>query len=383
MENTRIKNIKQKALDFVEKCKSEDYSYRLCLNSEISPYATCFAVFIRNLLKDKTLKDDSSKIEKNIINSIKHFHQKKDIKEKPFRQLLCFSLSALSILDESKPALLNKYVSEQLTLYSKDKSLYELGCLKGIPGSGNQAMFYAIFLIHAKTYLGTNTSQEIKNWIQMHIKHSNSFGFWGNSNNLKHIHFQNGYHQYEIFDYLGIKNYLLFKSKEDLINLSDKYGHFAPIIGGGGCYDYDAIFILTSNNIKRDKELEGFLYKIKNNLILMQNFDGGFPENKLIKSDLKKFYNGEIFHLLNVLFKPEILIERIRAFISVHRPRNKFIHTHWTNYSRKWDESDLWDTWFRLLAIARIEIFLDNKKFKEWNMINYPGIGFHHLLKEN
>ncbi len=382
MSKYKIKKLKENVLKFLDKCEFNDCNYRLSTNSEISPYATCFAVFTRNLIKDQTLKNDSNKFEKNIINSIKKEHLKMNLRGKPFRQLLCFSLSALSILDESKPALLNDYVKEQLSLYHPDKPLNELGSLEGIPGSGNQAMFYAVFLIHAKKYLDINTSLEIDNWISNHILYTNSFGLWGKTNNLKHLHFQNGYHQYEIIDFLGIKNNKLWKYKNQLINLADQYGHFAPIIGGGGCYDYDAIFLLTSSNIKKDKELEKILCKIKENLILMQNKDGGFPENKLAKAGIRKFYLPQIFFILKAISRKELFIERLKILLSIHLPKNKFINTHWTKYSRKWNESDLWDTWFRLLAIARIEIFLDNKNLEKWNMINYPGIGFHYLLRK-
>ena len=114
----------------------------------------------------------------------------------------------------------------------------------------------------------------------------------------------------------------------------------------------------------------------------MQNKDGGFPENKLAKAGIRKFYLPQIFFILKAISRKELFIERLKIFLSIHLPKNKFINTHWTKYSRKWNESDLWDTWFRLLAIARIEIFLDNKNLEKWNMINYPGIGFHYLLRK-
>ena len=97
MSNNKIRNLKKNVFKFLDKCKSDDCNYRLCINSEISPYATCFAVFIRNLIKDQTLKNDSNKFEKNIINSIKKEHLKMNLRGKPFRQLLCFSLSAAII----------------------------------------------------------------------------------------------------------------------------------------------------------------------------------------------------------------------------------------------------------------------------------------------
>ena len=66
--------------------------------------------------------------------AVKKAHSKKNIQGKEFRQLLAFSLSALSILDNKSPTLLNKYIKEQLNIYNKN-SLNDLGCLKGSPGS--------------------------------------------------------------------------------------------------------------------------------------------------------------------------------------------------------------------------------------------------------
>ena len=64
------------------------------------------------------------------------------------------------------------------------------------------------------------------------------------------------------------------------------------------------------------------------------------------------------------------------------RPKYNSITTHWNNYNRKWDESNLWDSWFRMQTLARIEIYSDYKKFDDWGFIDFPGIGFHEYLKK-
>ena len=73
-------------------------------------------------------------------------------------------------------------------------------------------MFYAIFLIHGQKYINIDTKKEQKIWVEYHLKTMNKFGFWGESTNLKHLQFQNGYHQYEILEYLNI----------DIANISKK-----------------------------------------------------------------------------------------------------------------------------------------------------------------
>ena len=87
-------------------------------------------------------------------------------------------------------------------------------------------------------------SSQISEWIKLHLKNVNKYGFWGQSNTM----------QYSIF-----KMAIIMKSLRPLVEqapwtlaakntliFADDLGHFAPYPGGGGCYDYDAIFMLTS-----------------------------------------------------------------------------------------------------------------------------------------
>ena len=379
MKNLSSK-VKSKALDFLKSCRVDDYSFRLCPNSEESPYARCFAIFLTNLLKDNSLNKNYDQLKNAILIAVKKAHSKKNIQGKEFRQLLAFSLSALSILDKKSPILLNNYIKEQLNIYNKN-SLNDLGCLKGSPGSGNHAMFYAIFLIHGQNFINIETKKEQKLWVENHLKTMNKFGFWGESNNLKHLHFQNGYHQYEILEYLNIDIPNISEKLKNIKNLQDRMGHFAPYPGGGGCYDYDAIFLLTSKYINMDANLRSSLLLIYDQLLVEQNEDGGFAENKLINRKSFLFYKLACINLFNSLSMPSLFKERLRLFLSLHLKKNRRIKTHWTEYSRRWDESNLWDTWFRMLTLARIEIYLDKKKIKNWGMIKYQGIGYHHLLE--
>ncbi len=367
---------KDDVLGFVDSCSINQVNYRLSVLSEESPYARCFAIFIRNLLGDTSLKKDSNFLINAIVKSVKQFHSFQDLEGKPFRQLLCFSLSAISILDTKCVTLLDSYVSEQLSFYDQN-SLKRLGCLDGIAGSGNQAMFYAIFLIHSSEYMGINTSLRIKSWIELHIKSINSYGFWGDFHNLTHLQFQNGYHQYEIFEYLNVNfdNHPI--DVFDFVSLADKVGHFAPYPGGGGCYDYDAIFLLTSNYISYLPNLKDYLIQTSESILYEMNDDSGFCENILANSYKPIFYALAISHLYNSLDKPYLLKERLKSLISIHLPKNYRVRTHWTKYSRKWNESNLWDTWFRLLTLAKVDVFLNPENLKYWYFINYPGIGYH------
>ena len=46
------------------------------------------------------------------------------------------------------------------------------------------------------------------------------------------------------------------------------------------------------------------------------------------------------------------------------------IHT-----SKKWSDSDLWNSWFRVLALTNVILFSENQKIN-FRKIKFPGIGY-------
>ena len=50
--------------------------------------------------------------------------------------------------------------------------------------------------------------------------------------------------------------------------------------------------------------------------------------------------------------------------------------SHFDKYQKKWNESSLWDSWFRMLLLARIDKFNNYNSFNS-NFINFPGICFY------
>ena len=69
--------------------------------------------------------------------------------------------------------------------------------------------------------------------------------------------------------------------------------------------------------------------------------------------------------------------ERLSRFLALLRPKHNLIKTHWSDKKRSWSESNIFNSWFRMMTLARIEIFNDKEKIKDWNFLNFPGIGFH------
>lgn len=356
-------------------------NYIFTKQSEISPFARCFAIFGLRLLLCDNLKDMANVLSDLIIRDLDNF--KKCIIEsgqvlkfsKPYLQLLTFSLSALAILDKlDNEALIQDINSIISTNYLDD--LFLKKAFDGYPQSGNYAMFVAILALHISKY--GNQKVDLSQWEEQHLRYMNKFGFWGEGS-MSHLQFQNGFHQYQVFDYLGTKSVPWEIAADSVSQLADYEGHYSPYIGGGGCYDYDAIFFLTSNDgsIKKYSKL---LVKTANTLLSEQNEDGGFCESKKIRPRSFSYFTQSIRHVF--AGQGAARLERLHQMFTLLRPKHNSIHTHWTRYSRDWAESNLWDSWFRMLTIARIDIALNPENVKNWGFINYPGIGFHSALRK-
>ena len=362
---------------FTERCRSGVTAYRLTPASDESPYARCFGVFSRHLTGDLIEPLEQASLARAIRESARHTRGSGvDARGKGFRQLLAFSLSALAALGVLDDDPLEDLITEQI---SQDvaRTLAEYGCLAGRPGSGNQAMFTAIFLIHGREHLGIDTAARIDDWLTLHLRAMNRFGFWGPDSGMTHLQFQNGYHQYEILEYLRAHNPRREESIAAVRSLSDAEGHFAPYPGGGGCYDYDAVFLLTPGGRVPDVETDRVLSRTAATLLAEQQSDGGFVESLYVRPRGRMQIKRMAAHVASGARNPRLFAERLRFALTLQRPKHERIQTHWSVYARRWDESDLWDSWFRMITLARIHAARDQSSAAGWGFIDYPGIGYH------
>lgn len=372
-----VLDIIHKADKYIDSLETSE-GFKLFERSEISPFARCFVIFNKSLIK----KNDWLKIrEQQLINDLNldlyNIYQKMIINNidwrsnKFFLQLFSFTLSSLNILNgqlnDQNMEILKKILDIDLKKVFREKQVHQ-----GAAKSGNYSMFFAIFNIYANNYLKIDRSKQIHEWIEFNCSSINSNGFWGKENKMDYKQFQNGYHQYEIFEYLKMEKIPWDLAAKKTLLMSDRYGHFAPWPGGGACYDYDAIFILTSKFVN-DISQEKVLIKTLKNIINSQNFDGGFCESKYMNNNLIIRFLDIIKHIIS---QPRNF--RFRSlFINLNLLRNKHrnIITHWTKKHRKWDDSNAWDTFFRLSTIYRICNRLNFKEKDLFKINNFPGIG--------
>ena len=373
---------------FTEYINSQQISvleFSFCSNQKSSFFSNIFGLFNLNLVNKLNYSCDqkeciSKKIKEN-LDTFKSSLVKSKIPlstYKPYLQLLTFSLTALKLVDKLDSINLEHHILP-LIPKSIQNCLSEQNVHLGYPKSGNYAMFMAIILLHATQYLNEDQSSKIDEWVDYHLQHINRFGFWGDHSTMSHLQFQNGYHQYEIFEYLGVKNSKSEAAADAVASLADSRGRFAPYPGGGGCYDYDAIAIITSGGDNVVSKHRDLLSRTYSSILKDQNEDGGFCESKYIRPRSLNNYLLALKHAFNA--KGTARKERFRQAITLQRPKyNRVIGaSHWTadSYNRGWDESNLWDSYFRMSAIARIEIALNYNNNGEWNFVDYPGIGFH------
>jgi hypothetical protein len=359
--------------------------FRLTPRAESTPYARCFAVFGMQLLQERSTLEANADVWAAAIRADLDALRAQRLaagavlsEDKPYLQLLTLSLSALSVLDRLDADPLETHVRPVLAL-DVDAKLSAAGALQGMPQSGNQAMFMAILLLHARRWLGMDVARQIEWWEAAHLAAMNQFGFWGTATSMSHLQFQNGYHQYEILAYLGRKVQRWDAAADHVASLADADGHFAPYPGGGGCYDYDAVFMITGAGeeaVVRHREL---LLRTARSIIREQNPDGGFGESHFVRPRSPRNLRRLVAHALSG--RGAARKERLRWALTLLRSRHDRIGTHWSRYSRGWAESDLWDSWFRTLTIARIASALDPAQASSWGFIDYPGIGHHSSLE--
>tara|TARA_B100000989_G_scaffold145077_1_gene108118 strand:- start:40539 stop:41705 length:1167 start_codon:yes stop_codon:yes gene_type:complete len=375
--NLNISKIIETTNQFIDKLETPD-GFKLFERSEISPFARCFVIFNKSLTKQYNWLEERKQFLIKDLNIDLHILYKEKVEnkiewrdDKSFLQLFCFTLSSLNILN-------GKLTDQNLEILKKildtdfKKNLEKKGVHRGTAKSGNHSMFFAIFNIYANNYLNIDRTKQIKDWLEFNSNTINSNGFWGKKVYMDYLQFQNGYHQYEIFEYLEFNKVSWNNAARKTLLMSDKLGHFAPWPGGGACYDYDAIFMLTSKFVN-DFGQQNVLKKTLNSIIDEQNDDGGFCESKYLRRNvLIKFINM----INHIIFQPKhVKLRSILINLNLLRYKNRNIITYWTPTDRRWDESNAWDTFFRLSTIFRIcnRLNLDEKNLFKIN--KFPGIG--------
>ena len=386
-----MSNPKTNVINFVNSLRVTPCHYRLSKHSDCTIYSSIFALFIYDLLDELS---SWTKPEKDLwidyINSFQdkesglffpqHFSQI-DFYSKANFQLTSFCLSALSIL-EGKPKYNLKFIEGWRTKENVDEYLKKFGCWEGKRGSGNYAMFLGIFLTYSYELNRSPKRMElVDEWFDRHNKYQNRVtGFWGKQIiNKYYWGFQNAFHQFVIYDYWNRPTLFYDKVVDAILKLQDRDGLFAMSPGGGGCWDYDAIhslIILGLKNEYRKEEINKSLLRAYKSLLANQNTDGGFCESQMRSNSFLRSLKYLPYYFTGN--NPFVWWSRFKTTSLISLKKNRLIQNHWSNIGHAWHESDLWNTWFRLLAICEIEssVEIDDKLFDNCKFQNFIGLGF-------
>ena len=394
-----FKRLKNDVLLWLDSLKLPESScrHKFHANADDTIFCSCFALFTLDLFKETekfTQQEEQDWIshiqsfqnkEHGYFEPEKYYHQDK---ERTRYQLTCFCLSALGILS-AEPKFPLTFVEQWKTSDDVKEYLFDRGCHEGRPGSGNKAMFLAIFL----TYEYERAKQDhlldkIGAWFEFHNETQNRNGFWGSDLKSHYLHgLQNGFHQFVIYFYWQKEIPKFDRIVDIALKSQDKSGFFAPTPGGEACHDYDAIHTLAmahrTTDYRKD-EIEACMHRAFHAILSTRDGKGGFCQSKCELTGLMDFLKYIPFYLSNR--SGYLWYYRARAsFAALLRKRN-LIHTGWTEKPRLWNESNLWDTWFRCLALAEIAHTIDESLLKDFRNVNFhktPGLGYFPKTTQN
>ncbi len=382
--------IKSRVLNWLQTLKilGSHCRYRFSNDADDTIFCTCFVLFILDIFKETDKFTDQQK--QGWIGYIQSFQNKEygyfepqnyylKEKERNRYQLTCFCLSALGIL-KSEPLHPLSFIEQWKTPEDIKKYLIERGCDKGLPGSGNKAMFQAVFLTYE--YERTRDPQLLKNidaWFEFHDQHQNRNGFWGKNLRSHYLYgLQNGFHQLVIYFYWKREVPKINRIVDVALMSQDRQGFFAPTPGGEACHDYDAIHILAmAHRITdyRKDEIEVCLSKAFDAILSTHNSDGGFCQSKCKPTSWIDFFRYVPFYFSK---RPSYLwYYRARACLGTLLKRENPVYA-WAEKGRGWEKSNLWDSWFRCLTLAEIDKTLNSNQIltkTRWNFHNTIGLG--------
>ena len=295
---------------------------------------------------------------------------KGELAEKRYSQYLSFMISVGWSVGDGLDEL--GIISER-ALHRIDLNKVIDRAVEGTVGYGNKAMFIAQYALLMKR-MGSNKGKEVLDmWLERHLEKQNRIGLWGNTRTPYKM-VQNGYHQVEILDYLGLGN----EAQKDLAakyvwSYQGRDLLWTPYPGGSPCYDYDAIYFLLRKTDLTDQET-GMLKSVLQKVESMRRSYGGFCENSFLGKSKRAKRFGGLLGGFYPYYWPSGVKEKSRWLTLVRgKFDNNILYRHWDSEVFDWDEENLWAGFFRELAIERLRSRL--LKTDERVKISGPGLG--------
>ncbi|MBI3160550.1 MAG: hypothetical protein HYZ26_13210 [Chloroflexi bacterium] len=366
--------------------------YRLHAKTGATPFASLFALFIFHLVGETRAWDAGTR-----QNWIDHVQRLQDPASGLFRdpahrqratdeahsadhldqQLTGYCLSALRLLG-ARPlhplAFIRPWYEPEHTRAWLDGLNWA-----SASNSGNKAMFAGIMLAEEAERGADGAKAGLEAWFEWHDAHADPrSGYWGRGRASRYWEGMQGYvHPLVVYEHCGRAQPALEKAARRTLLLQQPDGLFSPKGGGGACDDLDALHILAAAHRRFPAlrlGIEQAMAQARHGLLDNQNPDGGFCWAQRPRFGLRGWW-GVARHNLDWRH-PDKAYVALRAALAGQMKLNRRIETGWSDDGRAWDQSSLWDTWFRLLALVEIELILSPDDLSaRWQSIPAPNFG--------
>ncbi len=364
--------------------------YRLWSGSPPHLLATCFAVFLRELLLDLPNPDsaearelggillDSRDAESGLFTrnltseSLGPRHNRHYLAE----QQTHFALQALRLLGRLEPApprLLERWRTRALLHAAFDALDW-----RDPWRESNRVMFALYLLEHEWARTQDPTFQERihdgLDWLRQH--QDARTGCWGTDPTQRCYPAVYGAYHY-LFFFLHWEG--AFPQADRLLDVTRRLqtteGFFAHNRGGGACEDYDCVDVLVKLGDASDEER---LVRCARAVLAARNPDGGFPWAKPAAAALP-FLLGNYQGGASLRENARLFIQRLR---DVARRERHWRYSGLESLDCPATASDLWSTWFRLLILAEIDDRILHSGTR-WGFRSFPSLGWHTTLVES
>lgn len=256
----------------------------------------------------------------------------------------------------------------------------------------NDVMFFLQFLSYEASNRNNRKSDEIIticfDWLD--ANQDPKTGFWGTNKGASIYNGMAGaFHILIFYHYFNRKINFIEKIIDNTLALQVRDGLFYPMGGGGACEDLDAIDILIKCSKLTDYkkiEIKKRLKKAFDAILKLNQLDGGFvwairPKHSILnwfKFSLP-FHKTWSYTQFKFILMKAILCNVFSKYKSA-KDSEFLAYSGWERMRFKICESDIWSTWFRMLALALINEryhFSEELNNVTWRYRNYPGLGWH------
>lgn len=382
-------SLRSASLDYIHSLRIAPAHYRMTRALDGSLFTDCFALFARHLLDDEYDKDERAELVERLqaaqnpdtggwqagAAGSSSYHTPDHVSQ----QLTGFALSALATLGAPP-----RYPLRFLDAFADEAAVADY--LSRLPWddnpwhSGNRAMFLGTFLVFDAQRFGYGgSSGRLEAWFDWHDRHARpGSGFWGARPSADwYVGMGGASHQYVIYHFCGRRPPYLERAVERTLRMQYRDGRFWPVVGGGSCYELDAVEILLVGHALLPEwrpQIEAACRRAIPVVLASQNDDGGFCWARRRWLDLPDT-------IQNLLVTGDAramlwsLRARLNAYVLRHRERRT---TQWTNGDHPVSASSLFDTWFRLLTLAQIARITGDPRLAAvpWRSLPAPNWGF-------